>query len=222
MTNHSIQIKGDVKKFYDQNASLYLESTQHPFELRLHYFRKLVARLPAANASILELGCGAGVPCTQFLAQHERLKIVANDISETQIVLARKRLPPSVKLLHGDMTGLQFPPNTFDAVSAIYTVFHLPRDEQIIMLQRIYDWLKSGGFLLVTFSPHEVIGEYATSYLGGAATRLFWSGWGPEKTREILMEIGFHLELDEIMADMEAGRDGRVESPYHWVLARKL
>lgn len=222
MASQSLHIKHDVQKFYDQNGPIYLEVTQAPLDIRLHYLKKLIARLPHANRTILELGCGAGVPCTQFLAQHGGTKIIANDISGTQIALARERLPQSsVELRQGDMMELRFLPGQFDAVSAIYTIFHLPRAEQTIMLRRIHRWLKLGGFLLISFSPQEVPGVAATSFLSGAESGLYWSGWGPEKIREILAEMSFQ-EIDESAVDMESARDGRVETPYHWVLARKI
>ncbi|KAJ7696771.1 hypothetical protein B0H17DRAFT_1053002, partial [Mycena rosella] len=44
------------------------------------------------SADFPELGCGAGVPCTQVLVEHG-LNVTGNDISAAQIALAREHVP---------------------------------------------------------------------------------------------------------------------------------
>ena len=48
-----------------------------------------------------------------------------------------------VELLVVDMTSLNFPRGSFDAVVAFYSVIHLPRDEQRQLLKQIAEWLVS-------------------------------------------------------------------------------
>ena len=55
-------------------------------------------RLPT-GARILELGCGAGVPSTQRLA--ERFEVVGVDISGSQLELARRNVL-GAEFIHGD------------------------------------------------------------------------------------------------------------------------
>ena len=158
------QIKADIKKAYDAIAPKYLTWTESTHKVRLSYLNNLLQNLNSTAAAeptsdnhrhILELGCGAGVPVTQHLAALPNTDVTANDISETQIALARERLPESVTLIQGDMMELSFENGSFDAVLAMYSIFHLPRDEQVTMLTRIYGWLKPGGWLLANFSGSE-------------------------------------------------------------------
>jgi 2-polyprenyl-3-methyl-5-hydroxy-6-metoxy-1,4-benzoquinol methylase len=46
------------------------------------------------------------------------------------------------------MMALEFRPAMFDAVVAFYSLIHLPRVEQEILLQRISTWLRPGGWFL--------------------------------------------------------------------------
>lgn len=88
-----------------------------------------------------------------MLAKHSS-NVTANDISGAQIELAKQHVP-GVKFVKGDMMGLEFGEGSFDAVAAFYSVIHLPRDEQAVMLKRIWGWLKDGGYLLVNLGTRD-------------------------------------------------------------------
>lgn len=222
-TNH--KIKSDIKKAYNEIASVYLTWTKPSHETRLSYLDLLLQSIHSAKEThqlnILELGCGAGVPCTQLLSSHAHISITANDISSTQIALAKERLPPSVNLILGDMMELEFSAEQFDAVMAMYSIFHLPRMEQTTMLRRIFGWLKPGGRLLANFSEAAFESSTNGSWLGATEGAMHWSGWGREEVRRVLKEIGFGIEVDEVTVDREEDNGGGKSVGFHWVLARK-
>lgn len=57
-----------VESGYDSSAERYLEwSARIPDDPRLRFLAELTGRL-AGGARVLDLGCGAGVPCTALLA----------------------------------------------------------------------------------------------------------------------------------------------------------
>jgi Methylase involved in ubiquinone/menaquinone biosynthesis len=177
----------------------------------------------AANhrMSVLELGCGAGVPCTQLLASHEYIDVTANDISDTQIAMAKVRLPQSVNLIQGDMMGLKFSQEHFDAVTAMYSIFHLPRSEQTLILRRIWDWLKPGGQLLANFPETGFASSSDQYWLGGTKGAMHWSGWGRDEMRRILKVIGFEIVIDEVVVDSEEENGVSRSVAFHWILAKK-
>jgi ubiquinone/menaquinone biosynthesis C-methylase UbiE len=220
----SHQIKDDIKKAYDDIAGVYLDWTQPSHQRRLSYVDALLQHLdpakPKLQVNILELGCGAGVPCTQLLSSRG-YNVTANDISDAQIALARDRLPQSVNLIQGDMMQLQFSPQQFDAVLALYSVIHLPRNEQTTMLHRIFDWLKPGGLMLANFAATEFASSSHPSWLGGSQGAMHWSGWGRDETKRILLDIGYKIEIDEIVEDSEEHNGVTQIIPFHWVLAKK-
>src|SRR5262245_35818011 len=116
-----------VAEGYDAIAQRYFAwSDLDPSSQRMRYLSRLLELLTPA-AEVLELGCGAGIPVTRALA--ETCLVTGVDISAAQIELARQHVPGAT-LIHTDMTQLDFPPASFDAVVAFYALIHVPREEQ--------------------------------------------------------------------------------------------
>ncbi|QKY19096.1 class I SAM-dependent methyltransferase [Halolamina sp. CBA1230] len=74
-----------------------------------------------ADPRLLDLGCGAGEGPLQFLPAE---RAVGLDFSGEQLRLARERV--DADLVSGEMTALPFAADSFDAVTAFYSVIHLP------------------------------------------------------------------------------------------------
>jgi len=66
------------------------------------------------GASVLDLGCGCGIPVARSLATHG-YAVTGVDFSEVQIDRAR-RLVPSATFLHADATRVDFAAASFDAI----------------------------------------------------------------------------------------------------------
>jgi cyclopropane fatty-acyl-phospholipid synthase-like methyltransferase len=99
------------------------------------------------GATVLELGCGVGVPTTQRLAQ--RFAVTGVDISAQQIALARRNVPTAT-FVQADMAALDFPSASFDAVAAFYSIIHVPREEHAALVHDSATWLRPGGLLVAT------------------------------------------------------------------------
>lgn len=112
---------------------------------------QLAGSLPA-GARVLELGCGAGVPSTQELAQH--IDVLGVDISHSQVQLARQNVP-AAQFVHADMSVLQFEEASFDGVVALYSISHLPREQYAHLFAEVFRWLAPGGLFLATLSAVE-------------------------------------------------------------------
>ncbi len=94
--------KRTVQAGYDSLASEFLVWTAKiEDDPRHRLLDDFVSRLPA-EARVLDLGCGAGVPSTTSLA--ERFEVVGVDISKAQIELARQNVPRAT-FIHGDVFG---------------------------------------------------------------------------------------------------------------------
>ncbi|KAJ5280036.1 Methyltransferase type 11 [Penicillium angulare] len=221
----SHQIKANMKKAYDEISPFYLKWTESSHATRLSYvdimLKSINTQTGTHQKSILELGCGAGVPVTQLLASQEHTSVTANDISETQIALAKERLPASVDLIQGDMMNLGFGHQQFDAVLGMYSISHIPRDEQTVLLTRIFDWLKPGGQLLANFPETNFEGSTNESWLGATNGAVYWSSWGREKLVQVLRDIGFDIKIDEVVVDSEETDGVSRDVPFHWILAKK-
>jgi SAM-dependent methyltransferase len=201
-----------VESGYDRSAERYLEwSARIEDDPRLRFLAELTGRLGEGNgAAVLDLGCGAGVPCTALLA--ERHTVLGVDLSATQLGLARRNVPRA-RFEQGDMTGVSFPDASFDAVTAFYSVLHVPREEQGALYTRIARWLRPAGWFLAALGCSEANGVEA-DWLG---TPMFFSSYAPDVNRRSLAAAGFTLVVDEVVTMHEP--EG--EATFHWVLGRR-
>ena len=84
-------LKRLVEAGYDKIAQQYLTWTKQADSPRGRYLQQILDHLPAEAAEVLDLGCGAGIPCAQTLALHAHVTGV--DISAAQIALAQQHVP---------------------------------------------------------------------------------------------------------------------------------
>ncbi|KAM0257675.1 hypothetical protein ACHAQJ_004239 [Trichoderma viride] len=212
-------VKAKIMETYDNIAEHYNAWTDINTSTRSLFLDKLVACLPqnaVKKVSILELGCGSGVPFTKALLSIPNTTVFANDISEAQIGIAKQNLAEfgdKITCKQGDMMQLDFPDASLDAVVGLYTIIHLPREEQTEMVARISRWLKPGGHMLVNFTS---IAEEAIVNPNWLVDKgwMFWSGWGVEHSLEMVKNSGLDVLHSEIKGD-----SGDVA--FLWVLARK-
>jgi SAM-dependent methyltransferase len=176
---------------------------------RRRWADELTSRLDE-GARILELGCGAGVPDTQLLA--ERFAVTGVDISPEQVRRARARVPRA-EFVVADFTAEDFAPGTFDAVAAFYSFNHVPRELLAGLFGRIRSWLVPGGLFLVALGTGDTEG-WTGEWLGAPT---FFSSYPPETNRRLLDDAGFERLLDEVVTLQEP--DG--EATFQWVLARR-
>jgi SAM-dependent methyltransferase len=113
------------------------------------------------------------VPVARDLAARG-FRVTGVDASLAQIARARRNVP-AASFIHADMTRAQFPADTFDAVSAFYSITHVPRDEHAALMQRIATWLRPNGFFVASFGSSEAdwLGEWP-------GTPMFFSHHDPE------------------------------------------
>ena len=169
---------------------------------------RLVAELPP-RARVLDLGCGSGVPSTKVLA--ERFEVVGVDFSTAQIEKARVNVPRATFIV-GDMTEVELPNGSFDAVTAFYSLNHVPRDDHSAVIAGVARWLVPGGFFLAAFGLADEA-DWTGDWLG---VPMYFSSHDPDTTRGILAKAGFELLVDEIVEMREP--DG--PASFLWILAR--
>ena len=199
-----------VARGYDQIADRFAEwVTQIQDDPRRRFRQELLDRLPP-GACILELGCGAGTSDTHLLAK--RFRVTGVDISAEQLQRARTNVPEA-KFVQADMTELELPAGSFDAVAGFYSFNHVPRDLLGGLFSSIHGWLVPDGLFLTALGAGDMEG-WTGEWLG---TTMYFSGWSPERNRELLQGAGFKLLIDEVIEMHEP--EGPVQ--FHWVLASR-
>lgn len=205
--------KRTVEAGYDLMAEQYLATKDQKDSLALDALREMSRDLPP-GAAVLDLGCGAGVPATRWLAENG-FSVTSVDLSAKQLELARQ-LVPKATFIKADMTDLDFAPGTFDAVVALHSIIHVPREEHPALLANIHTWLRPGGLLLATLTVTDFDGGEDDWEGWGAPMR--WSHFDEATNKKILRETGF----ETVHAKPRTGRGtGGDEETWLWVLARR-
>ncbi|MGH2616175.1 MAG: class I SAM-dependent methyltransferase [Thermomicrobiales bacterium] len=200
-----------VARSYDRIAERYAAWTGAVWDGdRAHYGSLLFDRLPE-GATLLDLGCGPGVPTTRELAR--RFAVTGVDVSGRNIALAREHVPQAT-FLQADMAALDFPAGSFDAVVAFYSLIHLPRDEHAALLRAIATWLRPGGLLVATMGASATEAGHEEDWLGAP---MYWSHFDSAANRALVAEAGLCLlEASESPTD----EDG-MPVTFLWIVAQK-
>jgi SAM-dependent methyltransferase len=197
-----------VAEGYDAIGDVFAEwRTRITEDPRQEWEAELVSRL-GDGARVVELGCGAGSPETERLAQ--RFRLTGVDISPRQVERARAAIPDA-EFLCTDLTELELPAGSFDAVAAFYVFNHVPRDLLAPLLARIHGWLVPSGWLLTAFGVSDMEG-WTGEWLGAET---FFSSYPAETNSRLVREAGFRIERDEVVTIEEP--EGPVQ--FQWVLA---
>lgn len=171
---------------------------------------------------VLEVGCGDGVPVAETLLAEE-VGVVGVDISETQIALCHAHFPNQLATrqaswMQRDMMDLLFPRERFDAIVALYSLFHLPREEQTVFLARAQQWLRPGGLILFNFPEVENEGEVEEEWLGLQKGWVYRSSWGEEKMIRYVEGLeGMKVLVKEVTEPEAKNPDPK----FVWVIAKK-
>jgi ubiquinone/menaquinone biosynthesis C-methylase UbiE len=200
-----------VAKGYDRMATDYGKWTlSHKRPDRDKYTQLLLDNVPDGSA-VLELGCGPGDPTTKTLAAH--YQVTANDISASCLELARQNAPGATFIL-SDMTELDLPPASFDAIVAYYAFHHIPRDRYAPLLEKIHGWLKPGGHFMAAMYPYDVENLVTEDWHGSS---MYWSSFDGEKTQALITDTG----LEIVTKSLESAIEDNKETTFLWILARK-
>lgn len=191
-----------VRKGYDKIAKKY-QADRHIFDNRkeLEEFASLLPK----DAKVLDVGCGAGVPVTEFLVECG-FDVTGVDFSEGMLKFAGRNVPKA-RFIKKDMTELDFESNSFDGLTAFYSVIHVPREKHFLLFHSFHRILKPNGLMLICMGPDEW--EATAEYYG---TIMFWSHYSPEKSLQLVKDAGFQIIFS---------RHNIIgEEKHYWILAR--
>ena len=199
----------DLALLYDELAETYAAG-RHLFDTT-PVLREFAGPLPS-GARILDAGCGAGEPVARYFVERGDT-VTGIDVSERMLALARRQVS-EVTFQRMDLRTLDFPPASFDAIAAVYVVFHLPRAEHAALFAGFARVLKPGGRLLLTLATREYTGQDEfdgeMEFLG---RRLPYSHDRPEVALDKLAAAGLAVVSARLI---ETGGE-----TFYWVIARK-
>ena len=197
-----------VKAGYNTIAKDYLATRSADSE-DVRLLHKLVNRLPRV-AMVLDAGCGAGLPVTQYLSRY--FQVVGVDFAEAQIQLARQ-LVQKAEFVCQDITELTFPDATFDAICSYYAIIHIPREAHEALFLNFHRLLKPSGLVLLCLGADDLEDDIVEDYLG---VRMYWSHHDAQTNLDLLVACGFETIWSRIVEDATSPGSGHL-----FVLAEK-
>ena len=154
--------------------------------------------------TILDLGCGTGQPIAAWFIDHG-LHVTGIDQSAAMLALARQAFPQA-RWLHHSLPELELSEKV-NAIVLWDTLFHLPRNHHRLLLARILDHLIPGGRLMLTSGGSADAAFTDTMF----EHRFFYDSLSPDTLQSVLEEIGFHIEVMDVIDPPTTGRDkGRI------------
>ncbi len=161
---------------------------------------------PTGEERALDVGAGTGA--LAFALAPLVREVVAVELVPELIELGRKKAPPNVTFVEGDMTKLDFERATFDLAGTLRTLHHVPRPELVIAeLTRV---TRRGGTMLV-------VDQIAPSDpLAANELNLFERARDPSHTR-VLADVDLRQLFESnglVLVKAEFMRESRELDPY--------
>lgn len=138
------------------------------------------------NSGILDIGCGFGNLLWAFKEKGLN-NLTGIDISEEQIIIAKK-LNPDINFSCIDLiTYLQTTIKKYDLITAFDVIEHLEKDEALVVLKLIYDALNDNGQLIIQTPNAE------SPWFGAVAYGDFTHEWfyTASSLQDVLLKSGF-------------------------------
>jgi SAM-dependent methyltransferase len=142
------------------------------------------ARTLPPGATIIDLGCGSGLPITKILVK-EGLNVYAVDASPSLVQAFRNNLP-EIPVACESVEDSLFFERMFDGVVAWGLIFLLPAEAQRCLIQRVATILVPGGRLLFTSCAEPLVWN-------DAMTGLESRSLGAVEYRSALASVGLSL-----------------------------
>lgn len=188
---------------YDQIGERYDEAFPHK-EGQLACGQWLLGQLPA-GASVLDLGCGTGLPTARQLAEGG-CAVTGVDISQRMLEQARSNVP-GARFLELDIMDLAGLGGSFAAVTAFFSLLNLPRRAMPGALRLIRDVLDPGGLLCLAMVEADV-DDFPIEFLGG---RIRVTGYPRDEFRALLGDAGLAVESERALSYAPASAEAAPE-----------
>lgn len=144
---------------------------------------KFVRYLNPASA-VLDIGCGTGYPIAAYLTQRG-FAVTGIDFCENMIAKAKALQLPDAEFLLQDFLEFESK-KKYDGVVAFDSLWHIPKESQAKIYQKISSLMNVGGYLLFTHGKSD--GNVRGKMFGET---FYYSALDGKEVGRILAENGF-------------------------------
>lgn len=130
---------------YYKTSTKYLEQLNSKEEDFFNGYVRWVLHYAQRGYRVLDLGCGNGM--SSFLLNKRGLNVVGSDISHLFLKNKGEYISPSLSFITADAQCLPFKENSFDLVSSMSLLEHVPDTEKF--LSEMIRVAKPGGIILI-------------------------------------------------------------------------
>lgn len=161
--------KGEKWTLDDQDGEVIARSSRivEPFQREA-----IDAIFPAREPlTLLEVGCGSGIYLKYATERNPQLNAIGVELQPSVADMARRNieswnLQERVRIESGDIREKSFE-HPFDIVTLYNNIYYFPVPERVALLEHVREYLRGGGFLLLT-----------TGCQGGQAAMEILNLWG--------------------------------------------
>ena len=187
-------IKKSLENIYNGFAKSY-EQNRGFFDIS-EILDSFYLSLALEKGELLDLGCGAGEPVARYFIDH-LWTVTGVDFSEQMLELASTYVP-EMKTHHADISHVEFNKHQFNAITATYSLFHVPAVEHFKLFENIYHWLNKDGKALFTYATEDYTGSKEfDGYKTFMEQELFYSHKTTDALYQDLEKIGFKIDSTE-------------------------
>lgn len=146
---------------YNKNCNSFNHkfSEYEPYQNRVQEFIELIG----TNKKVLDLGCGPGNVSKQLMLYGKEFDIFGIDLSEEMVKLARLNVPVG-EFICEDIRAVSFPEDSFDVILLSFCIVHLSDAETAGLIQKVAQYLRPQGKLLISFMEGKEDGFEKTSF----------------------------------------------------------
>jgi len=197
-----------TKKTYNQIAARYAAISSNKIRGKKH-IDFFLSRLKK-GATILDLGCGAGLHIEYFLKKG--FKCCGADISNEMLKIARRRLP-MVKFSLIDIEKIKSS-KKYDAITAFYSLTHIKKGKLVNVLRMIRKMLKPGGAIFIEIGRGR-FDAVANNFLG-TGNPVYGTAYYGYELKDKIRAAGFNISYLRI----DRTKFGRYSEQTIYVLAK--
>lgn len=155
-------------KEYDQIFNWYLASRDH--DTGVHSV-ELAFKSLAAGSTIVDLGCGTGLPLVKKM-QQMKMNVIGVDSSILMIESFKTNFP-NTEVVHSRLQDYVFPKTKVNGVLCWGCLFHLIPNDQIEVLTNVFNSVVCGGKFLFTSAKQK---DSTTSEMNGTSFKYYSLG----------------------------------------------